>query len=112
VKLHNLKLGRNNEPILRFRARIRAANPVYDVSGKGFALYVKVSNDDDDVDAIAVYTNANGGITVPDPTAGEILVQVTNAATAEAGSFFYHFDMIEGTRPVTVLYGEWLVRGV
>ena len=111
MRQHNFKVGQNNEPVIKIRARKRAVNPSYDLTGKTFAFYVKDSSETLDDDAFAVY-RLDAGITVPDPSTGEILVQITQAATADSGSFFYHFDMIDGTRSVTRLYGEWQVRDV
>lgn len=112
MKQKNLQFGRHNEPTIKFKASRRTPTGIvpYDLTNKQVKCVVKASAKVSDSQARAVMGTQQGGISVPTPETGEILLHVSANATEEAGKFFYHLDLIEGGKPVTVLYGVWLVR--
>jgi len=114
LKRVNLEVGQNNEPTIKFRVRRRNSTGVtpYDLTGKGVKLVVKASSSTSDSQAKAVVSNTEGGISVPEPTNGEILIHVPIAATEQAGKFFYHLDLVTAGKATTELYGGFIVRNL
>lgn len=112
MKQRNLQFGQNNEPTVKFRATRRTPTGVQplDLTGKAVKCVVKLTRGTPDSEAKAVMGTVEGGVSVPTPTSGEILLHVSLASTDEPGRYFYHLDLIEGGKAVTVLFGVWFVR--
>ncbi len=114
MKRVNLEVGQNNEPTIKFRVRRKSISGVtpFDLTDKGIVMVIKASTTTSDAQAKANVSTTEGGISVPNPTNGEILIHVPLAATKDAGKFFYHLDLVTAGKATTELYGGFIVRNL
>lgn len=104
-----LTLTQGDEPLLRFRARKRLTNRIYeaiDLSTVGAIQWVSKSS--------ANASDASGimlaGVIVQPAIAGNFTVQIPASVTAVAGNFVYKVIIVVSGHPTTLQYGPLTVE--
>jgi len=105
-----LKVQEGNEPLLTITAQKRnpdGSTSPFDLTGSTVTMYVKGNADIADGSAIATYTGS-----ISDAPNGKFSVQVTTAATATPGRYFYKINSVIAAHPQTLQHGDLIVENV
>lgn len=110
-----LKVQEGNEPLLEVTAQKRLANATlapFNLAGASITMTVKATRDTADGSAIATYSTGSGTIIITDAPNGSFTVQLSTAATAATGLYFYKVNATTGGHPQTLMHGDFLVENV
>jgi BppU N-terminal domain len=105
-----LKVQEGNEPLLTITAQKRNPDGTvspYDLTGATVTMYVKATKDTPDGSPMATYT-----ATITDAVNGKFTIQLSTAATANPGTFWYKINAVSATHPQTLQHGDFIVENV
>lgn len=110
MSLIPLKVQEGNEPLLTITAQKRnpdGSTSPFDLTGSAVTMYVKATKNTADGSAMATIT-----ATITDAPNGKFTVQVTTAATANPGVYWYKINSVIAAHPQTLQHGDFIVENV